>query len=67
MGYKTTDKQFGEKLTTVGVIICKWKKHKISVNLPRSGAPCKNLTSWNFNDHENGEESAQNYKGGSCQ
>ncbi len=25
------------------------------------------LTSWSFNDHENGEESAQNYTGGSCQ
>ncbi len=27
----------------------------------------KDLTSWSFNDHENGEESAQNYTGGSCQ
>ncbi len=25
------------------------------------------LTSWSFNDHENCEESAQNYTGGSCQ
>ncbi len=41
MGYKTIVKQFGEKLTTVGVIIRKWKKHKITVNLPRTGAPCK--------------------------
>ncbi len=41
MGYKTISKQFGEKVRTVGVIICKWKKHKITVNLPRSGAPCK--------------------------
>ncbi len=41
IGYKTIDKQFGEKLTTVCAIICKWKKHKISVNLSRSGAPCK--------------------------
>ncbi len=31
----------GEKVTTVGVIIHKWKKHKITVNLPRTGAPCK--------------------------
>ncbi len=29
MGYKTIAKQFGEKVTTVGVII-----HKITVNLP---------------------------------
>ncbi len=41
MGYKTIAKQLGEKVTTVGAIICKWKKHKITVNLPRSGAPCK--------------------------
>ncbi len=41
MGYKTIAKQLGEKLTAVGVIICKWKKHKITVNLLRSGAPCK--------------------------
>ncbi len=41
MGYKTIAKQLGEKGTTVGAIIRKWKKHKITVNLPRSGAPCK--------------------------
>ncbi len=41
MGYKTIAKQLGEKVTTVGAIICKWKKYKITVNLPRSGAPCK--------------------------
>ncbi len=27
----------------------------------------QDLTSWSFNDHENGEESAQIYTGGSCQ
>ncbi len=27
----------------------------------------QDLTLWSFNDHENGEESAQNYTGGSCQ
>uniref|UniRef100_A0A9J8B6A3 Transposase Tc1-like domain-containing protein n=1 Tax=Cyprinus carpio carpio TaxID=630221 RepID=A0A9J8B6A3_CYPCA len=41
MGYKTIANQLGEKLTTVGVIIRKWKKHKMTVSLPRSGAPCK--------------------------
>ncbi len=41
MGYKTIVKQFGEKETTVGAIIHKWKKHKITVNLPRTGAPSK--------------------------
>ncbi len=39
MGYKTIAKQLGEKVTTV--IIHKWKKRKITVNLPRTGAPCK--------------------------
>ncbi len=32
--------QLGEKVTTVGAIIRKWKKHKITVNLPRPEAPC---------------------------
>ncbi len=41
MGYKTIAKQLGEKGTTVGAIIHKWKKYKITVSLPRSGAPCK--------------------------
>ncbi len=40
MGYKTIAKQLSEKVTTVGVIIHKWKKHKITVRLPRTGAPC---------------------------
>lgn len=41
MGYKTTAKQFGEKVTIVGDIIHKWKKHKTTVNVSLSGAPCK--------------------------
>ncbi len=41
MGYKTISKKFGEKETTVGAIIWKWKKYKITINRPRSGAPCK--------------------------
>ena len=41
MGYKKISKQLGEKLTTVGTIIRKWKKHKVTANLPRSGAPRK--------------------------
>ncbi len=36
MGYKTIAKQLGDE-----GIIRKWKKHKITVNLPRTGAPCK--------------------------
>ncbi len=38
MGYKTIAKQLGEKVTTAGAIIRKWKKHKIAVKLPRTGA-----------------------------
>uniref|UniRef100_A0A4W5LCN9 Uncharacterized protein n=1 Tax=Hucho hucho TaxID=62062 RepID=A0A4W5LCN9_9TELE len=41
IGYKTIAKQLGEKVTTVGAINRKWKKHKRTVNLPRPGAPCK--------------------------
>ncbi len=41
MGYKTITEQFGEKVITVVAIIRKWKKHKITVNLTRSMAPCK--------------------------
>ena len=41
MGYKKISKQLGEKLTTVGAIIRKWKIHKVTANLPRSGAPRK--------------------------
>ena len=29
MGYKKINKQLGEKLTTVGAIIRKWKKHNV--------------------------------------
>ncbi len=41
MGYMTMGKHLGEKATTVGAIITKWKKFKMTVNLPRTGAPCK--------------------------
>ncbi len=39
-GYKTIAKQLVEKVTTVVVIVHKWKKHKQTVNLPRTVAPC---------------------------
>ncbi|KAJ8374841.1 hypothetical protein SKAU_G00054210 [Synaphobranchus kaupii] len=39
MGYKTIGKQLGEKETTVGNP--KWKKHKMTINRPRSEAPRK--------------------------
>ncbi|KAJ8364695.1 hypothetical protein SKAU_G00135260 [Synaphobranchus kaupii] len=41
MGYKTIGKQLGEKETTVGAIIRKWTKHKMTINRPWSGAPRK--------------------------
>ncbi len=41
IGYKTIAKQLGKKVTKVGAIIRKWMKHKIAVNLPQTGAPCK--------------------------
>ncbi len=63
MGYKTIAKQLGEKETTVGVIIRKWKKHKITVSLPRSGAPCK-ISPRGVSMIM---RTAQNYTGGSCQ
>ncbi len=41
MGYRTIGKQLGEKATIVAAIIRKWKKFKMTVNLPLTGAPCK--------------------------
>ncbi len=41
MGCRTIAKQLDENETIVGAIICKWKKHKITVTLPRPGPPCK--------------------------
>lgn len=41
MGYRRIGKQLGEKATTVGAIIQKWKKFKMTGNHPRTGAPPK--------------------------
>ena len=42
MGYKKISKAtWWEVKLTVGAIIRKWKKHKVTANLPRSGAPRK--------------------------
>lgn len=43
MGYRTISKNLGVKVSTVGAIIRKWKKYKMTINRPRSGAPCKIL------------------------
>ncbi len=63
MGCKTIAKQLVEKVTTVGAII---RKLKNSYQSPCWGS-MQDLTLWSFNDHENGEESAQSYTGVSCQ
>ncbi len=44
MGYKAIVKQLGEKATTVGAIIRKWKKHNITVNLPQSEESAQSYT-----------------------
>ncbi|CAJ0915641.1 unnamed protein product [Ranitomeya imitator] len=41
MGYKTILKALGDKVTTVGAIVRKWKKLKLTANRYRPGAPCK--------------------------
>ena len=69
MGYKKISKQLGEKLTTVGAIIRKWKKHKVF--LPHRQSPLvwgstQDLASWDINDDEKGQGSAQYYTGGAC-
>ncbi|KAI4905576.1 hypothetical protein NFI96_010262 [Prochilodus magdalenae] len=46
-------KQLDVKKSTVGAIIRKWKTYKTTTNLPRSGAPRKNLSPWGQNDHKN--------------
>ena len=62
MGYKKISKQLGEKLTTFGAIIRKWEKHKVTTNLSVWGST-QDLTSWDINDDEKGQGSAQYYTG----
>ncbi len=40
MGYRIIGQQLGEKATTFGAIIRKWKKFVMTVNLPRTGTLC---------------------------
>ena len=56
MGYKKISKQLGGKLTT---IIRKWKKHKS----PSVWGATQDLTSWDINDDEKRQGSAQYYTG----
>ncbi len=46
MGYKTIAKQLGEKVDNSWCDYWQMEEHKITVNLPRSGAPCKISPSW---------------------
>lgn len=43
MGYKSISKKPGEKVTTAGAIIQKWKKYRMNITSPRCRAPCKIL------------------------
>ncbi len=63
MGYKTIAKQLDNSW-------CDYSQMEETQNncqSPSDWGSMQDLTSWSFNDHENGEESAQNYTGGSCQ
>ncbi len=61
MGYKTIAKQLGEKVTTVGAIYSQMEETQNNCQSPSDWGSMQDLTSWSFNDHENGEESVQNY------
>ena len=65
MGYNNISKQLGEKLITVGVIIRKWKKHSHR-QFPSVWGSTQDLASWDINDDEEGQGSAQYYTGGAC-
>ncbi len=53
-------------MTTFGAIIRKWKKQN-NCQSPSDWGSMQDLTLWSLNDHENSEESAQNYTEGSRQ
>ena len=66
MGFKKISKQLGEKLTTVGAIIRKWKKTQSHHQSPLVWGSTQDLASWAINDDEKGQGSDQNYTGGAC-
>ena len=66
MGYKKISKQLGEKLTIVGAIIRKWKKTQSHRQSPSVWGSTQDLASWDINDDEKGQGSAQYYTGGAC-
>ncbi len=64
MGYKTIAKQLGDNS---GCDYSQIKETQNNCPSPSFWGSMQDLTSWSFNDHENGKESAQNYTGASCQ
>ncbi len=63
MGYKTITKQLGEKVTTVGATNSQMEETQNNYQSPSVWGSMQDLTSWSFNDHENGEESALKCQG----
>ncbi len=64
MDYKTIAKQLGENSWCD---CSQMEETQNNYQSPSVWVYMQDLTSWSFNNHENGEESAQNYTGGSCQ
>ncbi len=66
MGYKTIAKQLWKGDNSW----CDYSQMEETQNNCQSSSvwdSMQDLTSWSFNDHDSGEESAQNYTEGSCQ
>ena len=59
IGFKMIGKQLGEKESSVGVIIRKWKKHQLT---PTVWSSTQDLPKWSKPDNEKGERTTQNYE-----
>ena len=66
MGYEKISKQLGEKVTTVGAIISKMEETQSHRQSPSVWGSKQDLASWDINDDEKGQGSAQYYTGGAC-
>ena len=70
--YKTIGKQLGEKESTVDLIIRKWKKHQLTINLLvllemwNTPEVPRNILTWSKPDDEKGEGTTQNYVARAC-
>lgn len=60
MSYKTISRKVGEKVTTAGVILGKWKKYKMTQS-PSVWSSLQDPASQHEDDHEKGGGLAQNY------